>query len=58
MRLRSRIDALENRNPPFRVWHRIMVDVGQTVEGARAAYEAERGPIAESDGIIVREIVG
>ena len=56
MRLKARINALEQRNPPLTRWHQIIVQ-GEPLEHARARYEAEHGPIGEHDGLIVRRIV-
>ncbi len=56
MRLKARIDALEQRNPPVTCWHQFIVH-GEPLEQARARYEAEHGPIGEHDGLIVRRIV-
>lgn len=53
MRLRQRLDALEARNVGgFVPWVRIIQDVGQTEADATAAYEAEHGPIGESNSIL------
>ncbi|MFP5328868.1 MAG: hypothetical protein ACLGHC_01855 [Alphaproteobacteria bacterium] len=55
--LGKRVKALEERDggaghPPF--WVRI---IGRTEAEARAAYEAEHGPIAPEAGIIFHRIV-
>ena len=58
MRLRGRIEALEQRRMPVRRWHRIVVGVGETMAAVRARYELDHGAIGEDDGLIVRTIVG
>ena len=57
MKLRTRLEALEDRNPVVRRWHRLLVHRGQDVDCVRAAYEAEHGHIGEHHGVIVREVV-
>lgn len=57
--LKTRLAALERMVGPNRCprWHCIVQDVDQTPEQARAAFEAENGPIGPEDGQIVRVIV-
>lgn len=56
MRLKSRVEALEQTTGgELKCWHRVHVDVGQPVDAAVAAYEAENGPIGD-DNVILRTI--
>lgn len=54
-----RIEALEvSMNPPVgRTWHPVVQHVGQTREGALAAYEAEHGSFGENDAVVLRRVV-
>ena len=54
----KRLSALESRSGPTTGrWHRIIQDIGQTFQDARAAYEASNGAIVKNDNLIVRKIV-
>ena len=57
MRLKGRVEALEAGTTEWKPWHQIIVPVGDTVEAARARYEAANGPIGEDHSIIVRIVV-
>lgn len=54
-----RIEALEvSMNPPVgRTWHRVVQHVGQTRDGALAAYEAEHGVFGANDAVVLRKVV-
>ena len=55
--LKSRIEALEaQRVDRFKVWHRLLIEPGETEEDVRATYEAKHGPIGE-DGCIIWRVV-
>ena len=53
MRLNRRVADLESRHCPSQVWLRIIQEIGQTREDAFAAYEADNGPIGDSNVILV-----
>lgn len=57
--LKTRLDAIERRaaSAGCSRWHCIIQEVGQTEAQARAAYEAENGPIQPGEGSIVRVII-
>ncbi|NYH96287.1 hypothetical protein [Novosphingobium marinum] len=52
--MRGRVEALERETGGFKAWHRIIVRLGQTEAEARAAYEAENGPLGDDECLIVR----
>ena len=52
-RLNIRLDALEARSPPFTGSHWIICDEGETRDQALARYEAENGPVLETDMTII-----
>ena len=56
--LANRLRDLEGRHStgPSR-WHRIMVNVGQSENHARASHEAANGLIGAGDGIVWRILV-
>lgn len=56
-RLARRLSALEVLfDPPWKPWHRILVDVGEDQDEAIVRYEAEHGPICGAGVIIVQFI--
>ena len=57
MRLKPRVEALESRSAKWKPWHRIIVRVGDTVDAAKARYEAENGPLGDDACLIVRIMV-
>ena len=58
MRLRDRLVALEaNAGCQSGRWHRILQDVGQSFDEARARYELRNGPVSDGDNLIVRSVV-
>lgn len=57
-RIKSRIKKLEAGNAAgFRPFQRIVVKVGQSIEDAKAEYEAKHGPLGDSPNLIVRVTV-
>jgi hypothetical protein len=56
MNIKRRVEALEAAKPAVVArWHRLLVDVGDTIERAVDAYGRDR--IAAADCLIVRQVV-
>jgi hypothetical protein len=56
MSIKRRVEALEAAGPAVVVrWHRILVDVGGTIDRALDAYGRDR--IAPTDCLVIRRVV-
>lgn len=51
--LSSRLEALEARGSPFTGSHWIICEDGETRDQALARYEAENGPVLDTDMTII-----